>query len=346
MGEAGMPANSGGEPNDLSFGIWPTFSAAFAAAGETEAVLAAASVSAMGSEVLPISEPWNVLSGSTGSPRAVAWESLNARVAPFRAGRRVAFCIAVVDRAQTAQPLAGSLGSEHAKSALRRTIDEVLLNFGELLSDLCLGYEVDRYLAAHSESEGAELFELLENGLEHARQHPARLLETRLGIAVTLSSLARGEPPEVLDFVRLGDEALAIYDPLHADGSLRDLETLDAEIEGALERLADDPLPLVLFEVGYPTSAALGSDERLQEAFFATLFDSVAKNGRAISGLNVFGLRDRDAAVCAAEAAAFGDDPESGMAPRADARCTMGLWADDRDKLAWRTVLGALARYR
>ena len=75
-------------------------------------------------------------------------------------------------------------------------------------------------------------------------------------------------------------------------------------------------------------------------------------NWNDVSFVGAFGLGDRAAADCEAEAASFGGTT-SAQAQRALVRCSMGLraeTADDpavtTDKLAWPAVIAAVSRYR
>lgn len=349
-GDGSAQPGAGGAPGDVELGIWPTFAADPPRSSDAQAVLAAVSALSVGAKTLPLVEPWDELSGATGSPRAVTWNRLDAMAQPFRdRGGNVALCIGIVNRELAAWPFAGSLDSAAATSAIERTIDEVYTRYAALLSHLCFGYELDRYLELATIADQHALLGLLQHAVDYASHHPMRnAAKTRIGNAITLSALVEHEA--FLADLMLGDEVVAVYDPLDRRAQLKAPESITDELTSALETLTtvDGPrLPLTLFEVGYPSSVAAGSSERAQQSYYDALFgllDARRGEGDPIGFVGIFGLGDRAAADCEAEAPAFGGT-SSEQAARALVRCSMGLRAEN-DKRAWSAVAAALARYR
>jgi hypothetical protein len=84
-GEGGSGLSSAGSPGSLELGIWPTFARQGQEPTDAAAVLASIAALSAGAAVLPIYERWDELSGATGSPRAVAWQRLDAMVAKAHA---------------------------------------------------------------------------------------------------------------------------------------------------------------------------------------------------------------------------------------------------------------------
>jgi hypothetical protein len=231
-----------------------------------------------------------------------------------------------------------------AELAIGSTIDEAYERYAGQLSHLCFGYEVDRYLAAVGAEEAEPLLKLLRKAVELAMDHPLRSPRTRVGVAITLDAAS---DPDQLAKLALGDEVIAVYDPLDPDGELREPTSFADELEAALAaRPLDErgaPWPLTLFEVGFPGGAAAGSSEQTQRTFYQELFVALEPRVDDVAFVGLFGLHDRAAATCELEALSFGGLPE----PRATARCSMGLRAESgASKLAWASVLGALSRYR
>jgi hypothetical protein len=263
-------------------------------------------------------------------------------VKPYRdKNGNVAFCIDVVDRQQSAWPFTNSLADAAAREAMHRTIDEVYARFAAQLTHFCFGYEVDRYLSVASSSEASSLLDFLKDSVAYARQHVAHTERIAVGVAVTLEALSNPKNADAPWL--LGDEAIAVYDPL-VKGELKLPASGADEIGSALDALANGSgLPLALWEVGYPSSA--GSNQKAQREYFNDLFGLVGERRDHISFVSVFGLSDRLASDCDAEAALFGDEAgDRGL--RSEARCSMGLRAETTTKLAWPTVLSALAQYR
>lgn len=356
-GEAGAPPARGGGPSTVDVALWPTHSTS-SGSSNVEAVQAAVAALSVGSLTLPLHEKWNELSGATGTPRAVVWQRLDAMIEPFRdRGGKVALCIDIVDRTLPAWPFIGELDAERAQPAMERTIDEAFARYGAQLSRLCFGYELDRYVARASSAERQRLLDSLTHGVKYARAAAARAhAPTVVGVAMTLAGLASPESAALDDF-RLGDEVVAVYDPLQADGvTLKAPAAVEDELLGSLATLAaTNDKPLALFEMGYPSASAAGSSERAQRDHFTALLGALDGAREQLSFVGIFGLDDRDADDCAAEAPAFGlppgilaqDEEAAGiLAARAVARCSMGLRAENSTpKQAWDGALAALSRY-
>jgi hypothetical protein len=349
-GDGGEQPGAGGGLGTIELGIWPTFAADPQRPAETQAVLAAVSALSIGATTLPLAEPWDELSGATGSPRAVTWTRLDAMTQPFRdRGGNVALCIGIVNRETAAWPFAGGLDSAAAMSAIERTIDEVYARYSGSLSHLCFGYELDRYLDVATIGDQQSLLGILKHAVDYAAHHPMRdAAKTAIGNAITLTALV--ERNASLADLMLGDEVVAVYDPLDRRAQLKAPESIADELSRALETLAsvDGPrLPLTLFEVGYPSATAVGSTEQAQQSYYDALFgllDARRGEGNAIGFVGIYGLGDRVVADCEAEAPDFGGTG-SDPAVRALVRCSMGLRAEN-DKLAWPAVTAALSRYR
>jgi hypothetical protein len=346
-GGGGAPSGPGGAPAAIELGLWPTFASDPQQPSDVQAVSAAVSALSVGSTTLPIAERWDSLSGATGTPRRVTWDRLDAMIKPYRGrGGNVALCIGIVDRQDAAWPFASDLEGEAALSAMQRTVDEVLARYAAQLSHLCFGYELDRYLAKVSRESGRRLLEFLEQSIAYASQHPMRSPRTAIGAAITLGALSEASDAP-LDELLLGDEVVAVYDPLDAHAKLKRPEAVADEIAAALETLSSRPgiaLPLTLFEAGYPSAEDAGATEDSQLAFYDSLFTGLAAHRDALGFIGIFGLGDRAAADCDAEAVLFGGSTTA-QAARALVRCSMGLRAD-RDKPAWPSVLAAFSRFR
>ncbi len=352
------PAASGGDPTSLDLGVWPTFEADPARARDVQAVAAGVAALSAGSTTLPLFERWDALSGATGSPLSVTWNRLDAMIQPYRDRRgQVALCIGVVDRAQAAWPFAGGLDGEQAKVAMERTVDEAFARYGGALSHLCFGYELDRYWQSASSDERQQLLGFLEQAVQYASGHPLRSSRTAIGVALSLGALT-GERELPLEELSFGDELLAVYDPLNERGELKEPTAIAGELSAAWETVASLPgsrVPLGLLEVGYPSADAVDSSEEAQLSYFDALFGALSEQGERdrLSFVGLYGLGDRAAAECEAEAVVFGGSSANKRA-RAVTRCSMGLRAGGgsepsgavAEKLAWQRVLAAMSRFR
>jgi hypothetical protein len=354
-GDGGVGVEQGGAPGFVDVAIWPTY-ATTADGGDAEAVLAAVTTLSAGSLTLPIHARWNELSGATGTPRALAWQRLDAVTKPYRdRDGQIALCIDVVDRTLPAWPFAGPLDEAVAASAMDRTLAEVFARYAADLSLLCFGYELDRYVAVASSIDRERLLAVVKHAIAYAERHGPPGL--RIGVAVTLDALV--SPTAAVDELREGNEVVAVYDPLDASGQLKEPGSVATELAAALATIVErdsQPRPLSLFEVGYPSSSDAGASEQAQREYFAALFTELDGRRDDVTFVGVYGLGDRAEQDCEAEMAAFGEPVDEGVSPeqaaqvvsskRALARCSMGLRAENAaPKLAWPAVLGALSRY-
>lgn len=350
-GGGGEYMGPGGAPGTIELGIWPTFAVDPNESRDVQAVLASVSTLSRGSRTLPLAERWDQLSGATGSPRALTWNRLDAMTQPYRdRGDGVALCIGIVDRQEPAWPFSGPLDGAEALSAMDRTIDEAFTRYGEHLSHLCFGYELDRYVALASSDERASLLTLLTHAVDYASHHARRTRKTAIGTALTLQGL--GNPEAAAAQLALGDEVVGVYDVLDDDAGLKPPTAVVDEVTAALAVLEAAPgprRPLTLFEVGYPSGADAGSSEKLQQRYFEALFGLLDTRRDAVGFVGIYGLGDRAAAECAAEALAFGGSTDAEVAAAwAGARCSMGLRAEpaDTDKLVWPDIAAVLSRFR
>lgn len=342
--------SEGGALGTLELGVWPTFASDPQQALDVQAVRASVSALSLGAVTLPFAERWDRLSGATGSPRLAAWNRLDAMTKPFRdRGANLALCIDIVEREEPAWPTTTDLEGTDATSAIERTIDEVYARYSSYLTHLCFGYELDRYLAVASTEDAARLLAFLEHAVDYASRHPLRATKTQIGSAVTLQALLG--PADSLSDLLLGDEVVAVYDPLDADATLKPPASVVDDLSAALENLEATGLrrQLTLFEVGYPSSPDVGSSGAEQKAFYEALFGLLDGRRDDFGFIGVYGLGDRAAADCEAEAPSFGALSEPALlSARATARCSMGLRAErpETEKPAWQDVAAALSRYQ
>jgi hypothetical protein len=189
----------------------------------------------------------------------------------------------------------------------------------------------------------------LEEAVRYAREHMQRVeARTAVGVAVSLEALISTATVDV-DELRLGDVVVAVYDPLDENDELKPPSSIAVELPAALNGIAErdaQARPLVLFEVGYPSSEQLGSSQADQLAHLTNLLETLETNSAVVSNALLYGSDDRSAEDCEAEAAAFGVPfAMAAGSARALTRCSMGLRAENaQPKLAWASALSALSR--
>jgi hypothetical protein len=139
---------------------------------------------------------------------------------------------------------------------------------------MSVGTEVD----SHLEPAGYSAYKIF---FEAARQNAKARWGSQLpvGVAITWGSLTTAGPERdaILDLNERADHVLTTYYGVDAGFRVKDpFAGPIADVYAAIAALESSPKtrgrPLDLLEVGYPTSAALGSSDAHQQAFVSTMF--------------------------------------------------------------------------
>ncbi|HMR74305.1 MAG TPA: hypothetical protein PKD61_04315 [Polyangiaceae bacterium] len=333
-------------PVRLGLRATPATSDAGVAPGDM--LLAHLSVLSAGARVGIVHARWDQLFDAPASPVTTRWANLATTASAYRgAGAQLVACLSVVDRAQAARPtgVAGAWNAPANLQAGRALIDETFTYFGEELSVLSLGVEVDRYIAKSSTAEREELVGFVRHVFDYARQHPARPSQLSIGIGFNLSAVVAGPHAEIRELVDAGDVAVVSYVPLtpgfQVDSSnpLSDLDALHATLAG---EAAPAP-PIVLHEVALPSSADVQGSEAKQTAFFDAFFKALAARRQRHPIVVAAALHDGPQSDCVARAAAAETPPS--LAAIA-AHCSRGIRAESgMPKQAQSRVFEALAAF-
>jgi hypothetical protein len=308
---------------------------------------------ALGSRAVTLVERFDELVDPSGAPNETKFQSLAAIAELYRLrGRTLLFCVAIVDHELDGRPsaLAGAWDSPAMLAAIDGLIDRTFETFGTELGYLSFGTEVDRYLAQVTARQRSEFVALTEHALSYARKHEKRPPELRVGVTFTSSAVASHDLVELDTLLSRSDVAIVTHYSLDSKFSAHAPETAVSELADLSAGFGADAafsLPLVVQEVGYPSSVLVGSSTDRQRAFFDALFRMLAVRRESFPFLAVNGLVDASGASCEAEAAALG---APGDAKLVAARCSLGLEVrlaegDRSEKPALPSVLGALAAF-
>lgn len=197
-----------------------------------------------------------------------------------------------------------------------------------------IGNEVDAYLAATGEWSAYRTF--YEEAAAYAR---SRMANVAVGVCVqhagakgpfadSVAALNATSDVWVTTFYPLG----AGFRPTGPDAATTALAEMVALAGGR---------PVVVQEIGYPSSTALGSSDADQAAFFANALDAWGVAGGAIPFLNIFALHDFPIATCDELAAYYGLPNDAAFKAFL---CSLGLLrVDGTAKDAWQAVKGGAA---
>jgi hypothetical protein len=322
-------------------------------AGATQAdeTQAHAEVVSAGARAVTLLRAWSDLftTGTGVGPNAEAFSRLRLVESYYRdAGAKVLLCLGIVDRQRTTRPsgLGGSWQSADVLRAVDQLIDQAFVAAGEELAYLAFGVDLDRYLVSLPSLERDAFQKFLIHALDYASHHPSRPPGTRIGVTLSSDALVARSAPELLALTAASDVTIATYYPLESNFVARAPSMVAADLDALSASLLGDagPRPVILQEVGYPSSEQAGGSLEKQRVFFDTLFEALDVRRDRFPFVSVHALNDERAPRCEAEAAAYGAPSD----PRAVAfRCSLGVrGADTAPKPAWTSVLDGLATFR
>lgn len=253
------------------------------------------------------------------------------------AGQRLVLTIATIDTVRRRLPKdVEGLAWDDPRLVERfeAFLGKVLARAKPHVSWLSLGNEVDPYLASHPDEVEPYL-----RFLARARQVVRRLAPgTAVGVTVICRDSQKG--PDLARRLQAGmDVTIATYYPL--DGFRPTVGSVDQDFAFLL-RLAGDR-PLVLQEVGCPSSPLVGSSEDLQAGFVRSVFEQLALHGGRIPAAVFFAQTDFPSSLLGVLEGYYGIRDER-------FRAFLGslgfLDAKGRPKKAWRVFAENMARLR
>src|SRR3954469_9710996 len=215
--------------------------------------------------------------------------------------------------------------SPRMKERFRALFDALLPHLDRHVLYLSIGNEVDEYLSRSKEWEAYRSF--YEDAAAHVRAQAPWL---KVGVTSTFDGAKLKCPREVAALNAASDVFILTYyavdERFLPEASRAPLDDLPRAVALAGGR------PLVLQEVGYPSSEALSSSEQQQADFVSSVF-AAWRSTANIPYLNFSQMHDYDPARCS-ELAGFYGLPDS--ATFEAFLCSIGLReADGRPKLGW-----------
>jgi len=196
---------------------------------------------------------------------------------------------------------------------------------------LSIGNEVDVYLDANP-AEWAAYQKFYENAVAYVHQ---TLPGIQVGVTTTFTGVSGPARANAIQLNNMSDVWIFTYYPLgpgfvpYGPGApLVDFPTMLA--------LAGNR-PVILQEVGYPTSSVLSSSEADQSAYVTNVFQAWRSGSQQIPFLNYFALHDFTPSFCSTLAQFYGDPNDPAFAAYL---CSLGLRYDDgTPKAAWQNLV-------
>ena len=198
---------------------------------------------------------------------------------------------------------------------------------------ISIGNEVDVYLAANP-AEWTAYQSFYENALSYIHQ---QLPALQVGVTSTFTGASGAQQSNVTQLNTMSDVWIFTYYPLGAgfvpngpQSPLTDFATM---------RSLAGNRPVVLQEVGYPSSTALSSSETIQSTYVSNVFQAWQTGSTQMPFLNYFALHDFTPAFCSTLAQYYGDSNDAAFHAYL---CSLGLHLDDGTaKAAWQTLVNA-----
>jgi hypothetical protein len=288
-------------------GLGPTPQVAEGGTGAAEQLDAVLLSMASGARGLTLAFDWEALDG-TGAEAEAQWDRLEAMAGVVRTHKRaLVLTVRAVDTTQDRRPSALkklAWDSSAVTDAMHALLGRVFSTLGPELRYLSLGFEVDRYVEANPlQGDAFKAFAL--DAVQFANTHPNRQ-SSRTGVTWSMRGWAAAEPPrtwapELLD---ASDMLMVSYAPMTDTYRATPSDAIPADLDQML--FAAEGKPLVITELGYPSSDLIGSSEDAQAEFVGRLLQEVTLRRNAVSFVGWGALHDPAPAWCQARAAACG----------------------------------------
>jgi hypothetical protein len=216
------------------------------------------------------------------------------------------------------------------KTRFQTMLTALINQFGSKMDSIAIGNEVDVYLSAHPAEwpayadfygEAAALVRMLNPSI-------------KVGVTTTFGGATDAQIGPLIEGLNaVSDMFMMNYYPLNSNFTPRDPSAVASDFTKVLA--ASHNKPILLQEVGFPTSTALGSSEQLQAEFVTNVFSAWIQAGDKIQFLSFFLLHDDTPQDCQQIANQFLiSDPNFVYF-----FCSLGLrTSDGTDKLGWTTL--------
>jgi hypothetical protein len=292
----------------------------------------------VGARGMHLSDKWSDLEPSAGSYRlddfSKGIEYLSLR------GFTIQLALQIVNTTAKETPpdlLPMSFNSKKMKDRFHAFFDALLPHLSRNVEYLSIGNEVDVYLAAHDEWIAYK--EFYEDVAAYIHNVASWI---KVGVTCTFGGATSGSAGQVAALNESSDVYMLTYYPLTA-GFMVQEPTVPLTDIAKMVALAKGR-PLILQEVGYPTSALLGSSEQKQADFIANVYEAWHAAGGHIPFLNFFLMHDFTPAMCDGFEMYYGLPHNRNFY---EFLCTLGLRrADGTTKRGWQVFVDGAADFR
>jgi hypothetical protein len=221
------------------------------------------------------------------------------------------------------------------KARFHALLDALRPSLASRVKYLSIGNEVDVYLAAHSNEWGP-----FHNFYEDALAYVHRTMPgMQVGVTATFGGASGASSANVAQLNTQSDAWILTYYPGSGDFQFTNPQAPLADFPRMVSLAGSRPV--LLQEVGYASSALLGSSENDQAAFVGNVFQAWQAAGERIPFLSYFVMHDFTPDVCTALANYYGlpNDPNFQAY-----LCTLGLrHTDGTPKAGWQTFVTTAA---
>ncbi len=219
--------------------------------------------------------------------------------------------------------------SSAMQDRFRALIDVFAPHVSDQVLHLTIGNEVDVYLAETNEWSAYRAF--YEDAAAYVRE---KLDHVKVGVCVTHTGATGPFADSIAALNATSDVWVTTFYPLGAGFRPTGPDAATAALPEMVALAGGRPV--VVQEIGYPSSIALESSDAEQAAFFANAFDAWGAAGGAIPFLSVFALHDFPTATCDELAAYYGLPDDAAFKAFL---CSLGLLrVDGTAKDAWQVV--------
>ncbi len=212
------------------------------------------------------------------------------------------------------------------KTRFHALVDALRPHLNRRVKYLSIGNEVDVYLTTHPQEWDAYK-RFYRDGLAYVHAVAPWI---KVGVTVTYDG-AVGHKGQIADLNSRSDVFILTYYPLGSHFIPRPPDAPMTDIAKMVELASR--WPVILQEVGYPSSAVLASSELKQAQFVSEVFRAWNTSASRIPFLNFFLLHDLPAQLCEELAQYYGLPHDRNFQAFL---CSLGLrYADGRPKAAW-----------
>jgi hypothetical protein len=156
---------------------------------------------------------------------------------------------------------------------------------------LSLGNEVDTYLQTPGDFSAYKAF--LKDAISYVH-HAAPWI--KVGTTVTFRGATGPSAAQIADLTSVSDIYILTYYPIDTNENVLDPNSPTTDLPKMVSLAGKKPV--VLQEVGYPTSSVIRSSEQKQSQFIHSVFAAWRKAGSSIPFINYFAFYDYDPATC------------------------------------------------